>query len=116
MTQARVDAEPVTRSNTSQMTRQEWITEALEQGLSPATLAVTDESHLHAGHAGARPEGETHFRVDVVSAAFEGKGRVERHRMVNALLAEAFSSGLHALAVAARTPAEANAARGTGTR
>lgn len=89
------------------MTRRDWIAARLTEGLSPEALAVTDESHLHAGHAGARPEGETHFRVDVVSAAFEGKSRVERHRMVNALLTEAFSGGLHALAVGARTPAEA---------
>jgi BolA family transcriptional regulator, general stress-responsive regulator len=89
------------------MTRRDWIAEKLERGLAPAQLDVADESHLHAGHAGARPEGETHFRVDVVSAAFEGKGRLERHRMVNALVADAFAQGLHALAVSARTPAEA---------
>lgn len=89
------------------MTRAKWITGALEAGLTPASLTVRDESHLHAGHAGASPAGETHFRVEVVSAAFEGKGRVERHRMVNALLADAFTGGLHALALTARTPAEA---------
>ena len=88
------------------MTRRDWIAERLKEGLTPAALDVVDESHLHAGHAGARPEGETHFRVDVVSSAFEGKSRVERHRMVNALLADAFSGGLHALAMSARTPAE----------
>ena len=60
--------------------------------------------------AGARPEGETHFRLDVVAAAFEGKSRVERHRLVNAALEPAFQRGLHALAVRARTPAEAAAA------
>lgn len=109
MTQAAGDAEP---NGAGTMTRREWITARLNEGLSPTALAVRDESHLHAGHAGARPEGETHFRVEVVSPAFEGKGRVERHRLVNALLADAFAAGLHALAVAARTPAEADAARG----
>lgn len=85
----------------------DWITETLNARLAPTFLDVVDESHLHAGHAGARPEGETHFRLDVVSAAFEGRGRVERHRIVNAALEDAFQRGLHALAVRARTPAEA---------
>lgn len=85
----------------------DWITEALTKGLGPEALAVDDESHLHAGHAGARPGGETHFRIDVVAAAFAGKSRVDRHRIVNDLLAEAFSRrGLHALAIKARAPGE----------
>lgn len=84
----------------------DWIYETLGAQLAPARLDVIDESHLHAGHAGARPEGETHFRVEVVSAAFEGKSRVERHRIVNAALAPAFARGLHALAVKARAPSE----------
>jgi len=84
-----------------------WIAQALSAELAPSHLDVIDESHLHAGHSGARPEGETHFRLDVVSAAFEGKSRVERHRLVNGLLAPAFARGLHALALRARTPAEA---------
>ncbi len=88
-------------------TLRDWIEDRLTAELAPAHLAVVDESHLHAGHSGARPGGETHFRVDVVSAAFDGKSRVDRHRVVNALLAEAFERGLHALAVKARTPAEA---------
>jgi len=85
-----------------------WIAETLQAELAPQDLAVIDESHLHAGHSGARPEGETHFRLDVVAAAFEGKSRVERHRLVNAALEPAFQRGLHALAVRARTPAEAS--------
>ncbi len=88
-------------------TLRDWIEGRLAAALTPTQLAVVDESHLHAGHSGARPGGETHFRVDVVSPAFEGKSRVDRHRVVNALLAEAFARGLHALAVKARTPAEA---------
>ena len=88
-------------------TLRDWIAGRLSAELAPQALEVIDESHLHAGRAGARPEGETHFRLDVVSAAFNGKSRVERHRMVNALLDEAFKRGLHALAVRARTPAEA---------
>jgi len=92
---------------TGTATLRDWIEARLAAELAPARLAVVDESHLHAGHSGARPGGETHFRVDVVSDAFEGKSRVDRHRVVNALLAEAFARGLHALAVKARTPAEA---------
>lgn len=88
-------------------TLKDWIAATLGAALTPAQLDVIDESHLHAGHAGARPEGETHFRLDVVSAAFEGKSRVERHRLVNGLLEEGFRRGLHALALRARTPTEA---------
>ena len=88
-------------------TLKDWIGDTLNAQLAPAFLDVVDESALHAGHSGSRPEGETHFRLDVVSEAFAGKTRVERHRLVNGLLDEAFKRGLHALAVRARTPAEA---------
>ena len=88
-------------------TLRDWISDTLTERLAPSALDVTDESHLHAGHAGARPEGETHFRIDVVSAAFEGRTRVERHRIVNEALGEAFRRGLHALALRARAPSEA---------
>ena len=87
-------------------TLKDWITDTLEAELAPSALTVIDESHLHAGHAGARPEGETHFRVEIVSAAFDGRSRVDRHRIVNAALAPAFERGLHALAVKARAPSE----------
>ena len=89
------------------MTLKEWITQALEQRFQPTVLTVADESHQHAGHAGWREGGETHFRLDIVSGAFAGKSRVERHRMVNAALAPAFERGLHALAIQARAPGEA---------
>lgn len=88
------------------MTMKELIESRLGQALAPAYLAVEDESHRHIGHAGWRDGGETHFRLNVVSAAFEGKSRIERHRLVNAALAEAFSRGLHALAITARAPGE----------
>ncbi|CAM3031475.1 MULTISPECIES: BolA family protein [Methylobacterium] len=84
-----------------------WMEAKLRAELAPAHLDVIDESHLHAGHSGARPGGETHYRLDIVASAFEGKSRVERHRLVNALMDEAFGRGLHALALRARTPAEA---------
>lgn len=82
------------------------IEEKLTASLRPESLSVVDESHLHAGHAGHRPEGETHFRVAVVAAAFAGKSRVERHRMVNAVLAEELAGPVHALAVHPSAPGE----------
>ncbi|MBX9930469.1 MAG: BolA family transcriptional regulator [Methylobacterium sp.] len=88
-------------------TLKDWIAKALTEALAPTSLEVVDESHLHAGHSGWREAGETHFRLDVVSSAFEGKSRVERHRLVNGVLEPAFQRGLHALAVKARTPADA---------
>ncbi|ALA17581.1 BolA protein [Chelatococcus caeni] len=78
----------------------------LTAGLAPTHLTVTDESDNHIGHSGWREGGETHFRVDITSPAFAGKSRVERHRMVNALLAEEFAKGMHALAVTTRAPGE----------
>lgn len=80
----------------------------LTEALAPISLKVIDESHHHAGHGhpGDKRHGkESHFRVEVVSAAFEGKSRLERHRMVNALLAQEIAEGLHALAIDARPPA-----------
>ncbi len=88
------------------MTLQAWIAATLEEALRPTHLVVTDESHQHQGHAGWREGGETHFRLDIVSEAFRGKSRVERHRIVNAALAGAFERGLHALAIKARAPGE----------
>ena len=86
----------------------------LEAALSPASLTIVDDSAKHAGHAGNPGGGldaETHFRVDVISAAFEGKTAVARHRAVYAVLGDDFKAGLHALAIKARTPAEAEAAK-----
>jgi BolA protein len=83
------------------------IREKLETGLSPQSLEVIDESHLHAGHAGSRPGGETHFRVKVVSAGFVGKSLIERHRRVNEVLADELKpEGVHALAIEAHAPGE----------
>ncbi len=78
----------------------------LQSAFQLNALKVVDESHLHAGHVGARPEGETHFRVTIVSPDFAGKSRVERHRMVNAALAEELAGPVHALAVHASAPEE----------
>lgn len=79
----------------------EQIEKILTAALNPVEIQVVDQSHLHAGHAGARPEGETHFHVTVISPAFEGKSRVECHRMVNEPLAELLQNKVHALAIKA---------------
>ncbi len=88
------------------MTMKELIETRLSEALRPSRLEVIDESHLHAGHAGAREGGETHYRLNVVAEAFAGKGRVERHRLVNDALKPAFERGLHALAIRASAPGE----------
>jgi BolA protein len=88
------------------MTTRNVITEKLREAFAPESLDVQDESHLHEGHAGHRPGGETHFRVNIVSTAFEGKSRVERHRMINATLAQELAGSVHALAIHAQAPGE----------
>jgi len=88
------------------MTLTDWIKQTLQERLHPSQLTVTDESEQHRGHGGWREGGETHFRVHIVSEAFAGKSRVERHRLVNEVLKEAFDRGLHALAVQAKAPGE----------
>jgi len=82
------------------------ITEKLTKAFTPESLRVLDESHQHEGHAGHRPGGETHFRVYIVSEAFKGKSRIERHRMVNAALASELAGSVHALAIHANAPGE----------
>jgi BolA protein len=88
------------------MRTQDLITEKLSKALAPESLSVVDESHLHAGHAGHRPGGETHYRVYIVSEAFRGKSRLDRHRMINATLSAELAGGVHALAIHAAAPGE----------
>ncbi|MBE0702225.1 MAG: BolA family transcriptional regulator [Afipia sp.] len=88
------------------MTAKDTIAKKLTDAFHPESLSVVDESHLHEGHAGHRPGGETHFRVHIVSRAFEGKSRVERHRMINAILADDLAGGVHALALKTLAPGE----------
>ena len=78
----------------------------LQEAFKPESLQVVDESHLHEGHAGHRPGGETHFRVYIVSDAFKGKSRVERHRMINSALAAELAGSVHALAIQAKATGE----------
>ena len=80
----------------------------LEAAFAPEILAIEDESARHAGHSGAREGGESHFRVRIVSAAFKGRTRVERQRLVYAAVAAEIDAGLHALALITLTPEEAN--------
>jgi BolA family transcriptional regulator, general stress-responsive regulator len=79
------------------------IQEKLARAFAPLSLDVIDE---HEGHAGHREGGETHFRVHIVSEAFQGKSRIERHRMVNEALAAELRGGVHALAIHASAPGE----------
>jgi BolA family transcriptional regulator, general stress-responsive regulator len=78
----------------------------LIERFAPGRLDIIDESHRHAGHAGARPEGETHFAVTISSAAFAGLGRVARQRLVYEALKDELASRVHALSLATLTPDE----------
>ena len=76
----------------------------LQEAFAPNALEVIDESIHHQGHAGARPDGESHFRVRIVASAFKGKSRVEQHRMINQVLALELKERVHALAIEATAP------------
>jgi len=78
----------------------------LTAALQPIRLEVIDESELHKGHAGHRPGGQSHFRVEIVSAAFEGQPRVARQRRVYQILSDELKGGVHALALKTLTPTE----------
>ena len=82
------------------------ISRKLEAAFVPDRLEIEDQSHLHAGHAGARDGGESHFRVAIVARAFDGKSRVERQRLIHQCLAEELAGPVHALSIAARAPGE----------
>lgn len=88
------------------MTVHASITAKLTAAFAPAALDVIDESENHRGHGGWREGGETHFRVKVVSEAFRGRSRVDRHRMVNQVLDAELKGRVHALAIEARAPGE----------
>jgi BolA protein len=86
------------------MTVADRITGKLTEAFGPVSLQVVDESHLHKGHAGHRPGGESHFRVKIVADAFRGTSRVQAHRMIYDVLKGEIAEGLHALAIEARAP------------
>ena len=89
------------------MTVAERIRSKLTEALSPTRLEIVDESHLHAGHASAPAGGESHFRVAIVAAAFAGRSRVDRQRLVYGTLADELAGPVHALAITALAPGEA---------
>lgn len=90
------------------MTVAETIRARLEAEISPIELDIVDESHLHSGHAGARPEGETHFRVTAVSDKFTGTTRVERQRLVYGVLSDLIEGPIHALSLKLSAPNESD--------
>ena len=85
---------------------EQQITEKLRQAFAPVSLEVVNDSDHHRGHASSPGTGESHFTIKVVSASFAGKSRLERHRMVNDVLAEELKSKVHALAISALAPEE----------
>jgi BolA protein len=95
-----------TRRKTPRMLVKEDITRKLQDAFAPDSVEVIDESEQHHGHAGHRPGGQTHFRVYIVANAFAGKSRLDRHRMINQVLADNLAGGVHALAIHADAPGE----------
>ena len=90
---------------------QQSIVKKLEEALTPSSLSIVNESHKHAGHAGnpnkdGDKNAETHFRIELVSQAFEGISQVQRHRIVYRLLSDGLNAGLHALALKTTSPTE----------
>ena len=88
------------------MTVAEMIAAKLRDAFNPEELTVIDESAQHAGHGGARPEGETHFAIEITSTAFVGKSRIDASRMVHDVLADELKGPVHALSLRARAPLE----------
>lgn len=88
------------------MNRAQRIRAILQEKLQPTRLELKDNSGNHIGHAGARPEGETHYELLIESFAFAGKGRIQRHRIIHALLEDEFKTGLHALTIRALATGE----------
>ncbi|MBL4739549.1 MAG: BolA family transcriptional regulator [Sneathiella sp.] len=82
------------------------IEEKLREDFTPESLTVVDESHLHAGHAGARPQGESHFRVEITSDVFEGLSRVARQRLIYQSLSVEMATNIHALSLTVRSPTD----------
>jgi BolA family transcriptional regulator, general stress-responsive regulator len=91
------------------LSRAERMQTLLTAQFAPQNIVIEDQSERHAGHAGARPGGETHYRLTLVSQAFEGLTRVARQRLVYHALREEFETGLHAFSMDLKTPAEAEA-------
>lgn len=83
------------------------IEKKLEAELNPTSLEIVNESHLHAGHQESFDgSGETHLRIKIITEAFEGMSRINRHRAINALIGDEIAAGLHAIAIEAKAPSE----------
>lgn len=104
---AKHDADKELTDLKSPLSRTERLTKILETRFALGVVSVVDDSARHAGHAGASPGGETHYRVQIVSDVFAGLSRLARQRLVNELLGKEFEAGLHALSLDLKTPAEA---------
>ncbi|GBF26889.1 DNA-binding transcriptional regulator BolA [bacterium MnTg02] len=89
------------------MTVQDTIEQKLRAALAPSQMTIVNESHLHHGHKGSPGTGDSHFRVEIISERFHGTSRIERHRMVNDILAEELAGPIHALAIRAAPPEDA---------
>jgi BolA family transcriptional regulator, general stress-responsive regulator len=98
------------------MQTSDLITKKLTKAFTPQSLTVEDESHYHESHAGHRPGKQTHFRIYILSKAFEGKSRLERHRMINQILSDEFAGDVHALAIHAAAPGESVQSDSADTR
>jgi len=92
--------------NKTHLSRAERIESQLRERFEPVHFVLTDQSASHAGHAGARPGGETHYHLAMRASAFEGLSRVARQRLVYDTLREEFDTGLHALTLVLKTPNE----------
>ena len=101
------DADKELTAMKSDLSRASRIESAIRAHLAPQAMTLSDDSALHAGHAGSSGAGETHYRLRVVSPVFDGLSRVARQRLVHEALREEFATGLHALALDLKTPAEA---------
>jgi len=99
---------------TSQAGRMQRMRERLTAGLHPQQLEISDDSHLHVGHAGARG-GAGHYTVQIVAQAFAAKPLIERHRMIYELLQDMMHTDIHALSIQARSPDELQASQPTTT-
>ncbi len=84
----------------------DYLEKHLTEAFSPSSLEVINESHLHAGHAGDDGTGESHFRIKIISSAFDGMSRIDRHRAINAVVQPKIDEGLHACAIEAKGAAD----------
>ena len=103
---AEQDADKELTDDKNRLSRASRMQAALKARFAPVAMELADDSSRHAGHAGAAPGGETHYRLRLVSAVFQGLSRVDRQRLVNDLFRDEFATGLHALSLDLKSPDE----------